>query len=129
MLLPLVEADIVLADRGFDADERVLIPLAQAGKVAVIRPKPTAKSARIRQGPLSGAPPDENFSAKLKQYRAIATATIKPAQLPRRHPPRRHRRLAHLMTRPKSLRIHLFAVGANPNLGLLAGGGDLRLRH
>jgi hypothetical protein len=38
VLLPQIEADMVLADKGFDADERVPIPLQIAGKVAVIPP-------------------------------------------------------------------------------------------
>jgi transposase len=38
-LLPQLEAGIVIADKGFDADQRVLEPLQQAGKQAVIPPK------------------------------------------------------------------------------------------
>ena len=35
-LLPAVQADIVIADRAFDADERVIEPLQAAGKTVVI---------------------------------------------------------------------------------------------
>jgi len=39
VLLPQLEAEILLADKGFDADQRVLSRLAGAGKTAVIPPK------------------------------------------------------------------------------------------
>jgi len=41
-LLPSMEADMLIADKAFDADNRVLAPLAAAGKAAVIPPKRTA---------------------------------------------------------------------------------------
>ncbi len=41
VLLPQLEADTVIADKGFDADQRVLLPLERSGKMAVIPPKPT----------------------------------------------------------------------------------------
>ena len=37
-LLPGMEAEALIADRAFDADARVLEPLAAAGKAAVIPP-------------------------------------------------------------------------------------------
>ena len=40
-LLPTMEADTLIADKAFDADARVLEPLAAAGKTAVIPPGPT----------------------------------------------------------------------------------------
>jgi transposase len=46
VLLPQIMADVVLADKGFDADERVLIPLQKAGKSAVIPPKANRKVQR-----------------------------------------------------------------------------------
>jgi transposase len=46
VLLPQLEADILLADKGFDADARVLIPLQEAGKIAVIPPKANRKVQR-----------------------------------------------------------------------------------
>ncbi len=36
-LLPDTAADVLIADKAFDADQRVLEPLAAAGKSAVIR--------------------------------------------------------------------------------------------
>jgi transposase len=80
VLLPLVEADILLADKGFDADERVLIPLQEAGKIAVIPPKSNRKIQREYDRDLYKARHlIENFFAKLKQYRAIATRYDKTA--------------------------------------------------
>ena len=42
-LLPDIAAATLIADKAFDADERVIEPLAQAGKTAVIPPRPTAR--------------------------------------------------------------------------------------
>jgi transposase len=81
VLLPLVAADIVLADKGFDADERVLIPLQQAGKMAVIPPKRHRRVQREYDKDLYQARHlIENFFARLKQYRAIATRYDKTAR-------------------------------------------------
>jgi transposase len=78
--LPQMAAPVLIADRAFDADKRVLEPLAAAGKSAVIPPRPN----RLR-------PPEfdrqrykarhliENFFCKLKQFRAIATRYDKTA--------------------------------------------------
>jgi transposase len=38
-VLPEVEAMTVIADKGYDAEARVLAPLRAAGKTAVIRPR------------------------------------------------------------------------------------------
>ena len=38
-LLPSMQAATLIADKAFDADERVIEPLAAAGKAAVIPPK------------------------------------------------------------------------------------------
>lgn len=81
VLLPQLEADILLADKGFDADERVLIPLQKAGKVAVIPPKANRKIQREYDKDLYKARHlIENFFAKLKLYRAIATRYDKTAR-------------------------------------------------
>jgi transposase len=81
VLLPQLEADILLADKGFDADERVLIPLQQAGKVAVIPPKANRKIQREYDKDLYKARHlIENFFAKLKLFRAIATRYDKTAR-------------------------------------------------
>src|SRR5262245_744638 len=80
-LLPQMAADTLIADKAFDADERVREPLAAAGKSALIPP---------RQNRLT--PPDfdrdlykarhliENFFCKLKQFRALATRYDKTAR-------------------------------------------------
>ena len=81
VLLPQIEADIVLADKGFDADERVLIPLQNAGKTAVIPPKANRKIQRDYDRELYKARHlIENFFAKLKLFRAIATRYDKTAR-------------------------------------------------
>ena len=80
-LLPQMAADLLIADKAFDADKRVREPLAAAGKSAVIPPRPS----RIR---LPGFDPElykarhliENFFCKLKQFRAIATRYDKTAR-------------------------------------------------
>ena len=45
-LLPGLEADALIADKAFDADQRVLEPLAEAGKTAVIPPRKTRTTPR-----------------------------------------------------------------------------------
>jgi transposase len=45
-LLPGMEAKTLIADKAFDADERVIRPLAAAGKNAVIPPKANRKKPR-----------------------------------------------------------------------------------
>jgi transposase len=44
-LRPALEAPIVMADKGYDADQRVLPPLAPAGKTALIPPRRIAKQS------------------------------------------------------------------------------------
>ena len=80
-LLPQMAADTLIADKAFDADQRVREPLAAAGKSAVIPPRPNRLT-----------PPDfdrdlykarhliENFFCTLKQFRAIATRYDKTAR-------------------------------------------------
>ena len=80
-LLPGIEAGTLIADKAFDAEERVLEPLERAGKVAVIPPKVNRKSPRPYDRDLYKARHlIENFFAKLKQYRAIATRYDKRAR-------------------------------------------------
>ena len=80
-LLPGLEADALMADKAFDADQRVLEPLAEAGKTAVIPPRKTRKTPRAFDKDLYKARPlIENFFAKLKPFRAIATRSDKTAQ-------------------------------------------------
>ncbi len=71
----------MIADKAFDAEERVLGPLEQAGKTAVIPPKANRKNPRPYDKDLYKARHlIENFFAKLKQYRAIATRYDKRAR-------------------------------------------------
>jgi transposase len=80
-LLPVLEAPIIIADKGYDADARVLQPLAQAGKTAVIPPKANRKTQRSYDKDLYQARHlIENFFCKLKQFRAIATRYDKTAR-------------------------------------------------
>jgi transposase len=80
-LLPNILADTLLADKGFDADERVRIPLAQAGKTAVIPPKSNRKDpASYDQDLYKDRHLIENFFSRLKDFRAIATRYDKLAR-------------------------------------------------
>ena len=80
ILLPQIEADIVIADKGFDADERVIDPLEKAGKTTVIPPKANRSPKRDYDNELYKARHLlEKFFAKLKQFRAIATRYDKRA--------------------------------------------------
>ena len=80
-LLPDMHADILIADKAFDADQRVLEPLTAAGKTAVIPPKANRKEPREYDQHLYVARHlIENFFAKLKQFRAIATRYDKTAR-------------------------------------------------
>lgn len=79
-LLPDLVADTVLADKAYDADERVIELLEAQGKTAVIPPKRNRKQQREYDKELYKARHlIENFFAKLKQYRAIATRYDKRA--------------------------------------------------
>jgi transposase len=80
-LLPHMQAELLIADKAFDADERVIEPLAAAGKAAVIPPKANRGSAREFDRDLFKMRHlIENFFAKLKQFRAIATRYDKTAR-------------------------------------------------
>ena len=79
-LLPSLRANTILADKGYDADERVLERLKQAGKQAVIPPKSNRKVQReYDKGLYKARHLIENFFCKLKQFRAIATRYDKRA--------------------------------------------------
>ena len=67
-------------DKAFDANARVLEPLAAAGKTAVIPPRTNRSSPHGYDRQLNGARHlIENFFAKIKQFRAIATRYEKTA--------------------------------------------------
>ena len=80
-LLPSMQAEALIADKAFDADKRVRKPLAAAGKTAVIPPtanrleKPEYDRHLYKTRHLI-----ENFFAKLKQFRALATRYDKTAR-------------------------------------------------
>ena len=74
VLLPQVEAEAVLADKAYDADQRVLTPLLERGMEAVIPPKSNRIMQRIYDVEIYKARHlIENFFSKIKHYRAIAT--------------------------------------------------------
>jgi transposase len=80
-LLPDMEAKILLADKAFDADERVIKPLEAAGKTAVIPPKSHRRNPRKFDKALYEARHlIENFFCWIKQFRAIATRYDKTAR-------------------------------------------------
>lgn len=79
-LLSDLKAEMLLADKAFDADERVLEPLKAAGKSAVIPPKSNRKEKREYDKEIyKERHKIENFFEKIKQYRAIATRYDKRA--------------------------------------------------
>lgn len=78
--LPELRAGALLADRAYDADARVIVPLLAAGKTPVIpcvpgrtRPRPYDRELYKERHLV------ENFFCKLKQFRAIATRYDKRA--------------------------------------------------
>jgi transposase len=76
-----LEAGILIADKGFDAEQRVLLPLQKTGKIAVIPPRNGRKHRRPYDTDLYKARHlIENFFAKLKHFRAIATRYDKTAR-------------------------------------------------
>ena len=79
-LLPHVEAEAVLADRAYDAQERVIEPLQEKGCEVVIPSTKRRKQKRNYDQYLYQARHlIENFFARLKQYRGIATRYDKKA--------------------------------------------------
>jgi transposase len=79
--LPNIAAGAVLADKAFDADERLIKPLERAGIKVVIPPKSNRKNPRIYDADLyKSRHLIENFFAKIKQFRAIATRYDKTAR-------------------------------------------------
>jgi len=69
-----IDSDYFLADKAYDADERVIDPLKSRGVEVVIPTKKSRISQREYDKDLYKARHlIENFFAKVKQYRAIAT--------------------------------------------------------
>jgi len=80
-LLAETDAEAVIADRAYDARERLVGPLQAAGKQVVIPPRSNSKEPREYDRELYKARHlIENFFARLKQYRAIATRYDKTAR-------------------------------------------------
>ena len=70
----------VIADKGYDAQARLVQPLLEKGKEVVIPSRSTTKQPREYDNHLYQARHlVENFFARLKQYRAIATRYDKTA--------------------------------------------------
>lgn len=81
ILLPGLEAKTILADKAYDADERVIEPLLAEGKEIVIPSKKNRAEPRTIDKELYKARHlIENFFCKLKQFRAIATRYEKTAR-------------------------------------------------
>lgn len=69
-----MKATTLLADKAFDADQRVIAPLLAAGKTFVIPQRSTRNIPRPFDKQLYKARHlIENFYCKLKQFRTIAT--------------------------------------------------------
>lgn len=81
VLLKDMQAEALLADKAYDADERVRQPLEEKGCEVVIPSKSNRKEPYPYDKELYKARHlIENFFAKLKQYRAIATRYDKTAR-------------------------------------------------
>lgn len=81
LLLPEIKAKTVIADKAFGAEDRVILLLKKAGKGIVIPSKSNVKEPRGYDKHLYKARHlIENFFAKLKQYRGIATRYDKTAR-------------------------------------------------
>lgn len=75
-----MRADTLLADKAYDADQRVIEPLRAAGKTPVIPSRANRKARRLHDKDLYEARHlIENFFCRLKQFRAIATRYDKRA--------------------------------------------------
>ncbi len=80
VLLAASKAQTVIADKGYDARHRVVEPLLRANKAVVIPSRSTNRQQREYDKALySARHVIENFFAKLKQYRAVATRYDKTA--------------------------------------------------
>ena len=81
MLLKDNQAHTVIADKAYDAQARVIELLVQAGKAVVIPSQASRKHQRSYDRHLYKTRHlIENFFARLKQYRAIATRYDKTAR-------------------------------------------------
>jgi transposase len=80
-LIPNMQATGLLADKAYDADDRVVTPLLKAGKLVVIPPKSNRLNPRDFDREIYKARHlIENFFCRLKSFRAIATRYDKTAR-------------------------------------------------
>lgn len=80
-LLEHLQGSVLIADKAYGAHKRLIEPLQTRGNTVVIPPKVNAKNPRAYDKHLYKARHlIENFFAKLKQYRAIATRYDKTAR-------------------------------------------------
>ena len=99
VLLKDTQADTVIADKAYDAQARLIEPLVQAGKVAVIAPTSSRRHQRSYDRQLYQARHlIENFFSRPRHCHALRKNL---AQLPGRHTFGCHYRLAQLITRPR----------------------------
>nr|WP_198408065.1 IS5 family transposase [Parachlamydia acanthamoebae] len=69
-----IQAKIVIADKAFSAEDRIILPLKKAGKGIVIPSKSNAKELRDYDKHLYNSRHlIENFFCQVKKYRGIAT--------------------------------------------------------
>ena len=81
VLLPGMQADLLIADKAYAAEERVVTKLADMNKTVVIPPKANQTIKRDYDRHIyKSRHLIENFFAKLKQFRAIATPYDKTAR-------------------------------------------------
>ena len=81
VLLEDTPAEAIIADKAYDAYDRLIDPLLKAGKAVVIPARSTRKEQRDYDRHLYKARHlIENFFAKLKLYRCIATRYDKTAR-------------------------------------------------
>ena len=80
-LVEAIRSDVLIADKGYDADRRVRAVLAKAGKTAVIPPRRNRKRPASYDKELyKKRHRIENFFSRLKDFRAIATRYEKTAR-------------------------------------------------
>jgi transposase len=80
-LIPNMQATGLLADKAYDADDRVVTPLLKAGKLVVIPPKSNRLNPRDFDREIYKTRHlIENFFCRLKSFRAIATRYDKTAR-------------------------------------------------
>lgn len=73
-------SQVVITDKGYDADKRVIEPLLKRGKAVVIPSRRYKKERCYDKELYKSRHLIENFFAKLKQYRGIATRYAKLAR-------------------------------------------------